>query len=220
MDTSALIELPALHAAIWAELARAPRDKAHGWRVGTLATVAPVPPPPEDDDDADEDADGSGPGDPAARVADGPEPTPALFADARSVVLRDVDALARELLIYTDSRSPKVSQMQQHPQGTVLLWCSSLGWQLRLRVELTLHTSGLIVSSRWARLKMTPAAQDYLSPLPPGSRLSAQAFPEHATREHFAVVHARVLAVDWLELGTRGHRRARFDDHGARWVVP
>lgn len=219
MDTRSLIELPALHAAIWAELARAPRDRTHGWRIGTLATVAAVPPPAEPEDTGDGDG-GAGPAAPADAPAADLPPAPEWFADARSVVLRDVDAIARELLFYTDSRSPKVGQMREHPMGTLLLWSAPLGWQLRLRVELTLHTSGLVVSSRWARLKMTPSAQDYLSPLPPGSQLTAPAYPERATREHFAVVHARVLAVDWLELGASGQRRARFDDHGARWVVP
>jgi hypothetical protein len=29
-----------------------------------------------------------------------------------------------------------------------------------------------------------------------------------------------VAAVDWLELHADGHRRAAFDDQGARWLVP
>jgi pyridoxamine 5'-phosphate oxidase len=53
--------------------------------------------------------------------------------------------------------------------GTLLAWSERLGWQLRLRVALAVETEGLGVSSRWARLKMSPAAHDYLSPLPPGA---------------------------------------------------
>jgi hypothetical protein len=68
-------------------------------------------------------------------------------------------------------------------------------------------------------MRMTPAAQDYLSPLPPGSPVAHPA-PERGTREYFAVVTARVHTVDWLELHAQGHRRARFDEHGARWLVP
>ena len=141
-------------------------------------------------------------------------------AQARSVVLREVDAAARELIFFTDARSAKVAQMQAQPVGTLLCWSKDLGWQLRLRVALQVQTSGLNVSSRWARLKLTPAAQDYLSPLPPGTPVAERYEPERATRDHFAVVMARVQAVDWLELHADGHRRARFDGEGAQWLQP
>ena len=93
------------------------------------------------------------------------------------------------------------------------------GWQLRLRVQLSVETAGLTVSSRWARLKMTPGAHDYLSPLPPGSAID-QPLPERGTREFFGVVTATGGAVDWLELHASGHRRASFDAEGCRWLVP
>ncbi|WP_374660460.1 pyridoxamine 5'-phosphate oxidase [Inhella sp.] len=141
-------------------------------------------------------------------------------ADARTVVLREVDASARELLIYTDARSPKAAQVRAHPQGTLVHWCSRLNWQLRLRVRLTLETDGLEVSSRWARLKLHPAAQDYLSPLPPGSLLGAQALPERGSRGHFALLRAQVERIDWLGLRPAGHRRALWDDEGPRWLTP
>ena len=140
-------------------------------------------------------------------------------ADARSVVLRDVDRARRSLIFYADSRSAKVRQIEARPQGTLVLWCQALGWQLRLRVTLAVQTSGLAVSSRWARLKMTPGAQDYLSPLPPGSTIAAP-LPDRGSREHFGVVTAAVDRIDWLELHAEGHWRACFDGQGRRWLVP
>lgn len=140
-------------------------------------------------------------------------------ADARSIVLRDADAAARTLLFYADSRSPKLRQIEASPTGTLVLWSAPLGWQLRLKVQLSVETAGLAVSSRWARLKMSPAAQDYLSPLPPGSPVERPT-PERGTREFFAVMTAEVLAIDWLELHADGHRRARFDESGRRWLSP
>jgi hypothetical protein len=135
------------------------------------------------------------------------------------VVLRDLETESRTLLIYTDSRSPKAMQLAAHPHGTLVLWSESLGWQLRLRVTLTLETAGLRVSSRWAKLKLTPAAQDYLSPLAPGSKLGNPEAPRES-REHFAVITAQVQSVDWLELHADGHRRARFDPAGGAWLAP
>ncbi len=145
--------------------------------------------------------------------------TDGAVADARTIVLREVDVEARTLMFFTDARSPKVRQVDSHPEGTLVLWSPQLGWQLRLRVSLSLQTSGLAVSSRWARLKMSPAAQDYLSPLAPGSALDHPT-PERGTREYFAVATAQVTAMDWLELHAEGHRRALFDGDGGRWVAP
>jgi pyridoxamine 5'-phosphate oxidase len=141
-------------------------------------------------------------------------------AQVRTVMLREVDAGARELMFYTDARSPKVAQAQAHPLGTLLCWSSRISWQLRMKVRLEVETAGLKVSSRWARLKLTPAAQDYLSPLPPGSPVAARYDPERASRSHFAVVTAHVLCTDWLELHADGHRRAHFGADGAHWLHP
>lgn len=154
----------------------------------------------------------------ALATADGDAP------DLRSVVLREVDAPARTLMFFTDARSPKVAQMAAQPQAMLLLWSAALGWQLRLRVALAVQTSGLAVSSRWARLKLSPAAQDYLSPLPPGAQLdgaATQLQPERESRNHFTVVTASVLAMDWLNLHHDGHRRARFGTDGSgTWCQP
>ncbi len=183
MAPKRLDQLDHIENAVWSELAVAPHQSKHGWRVGVLATV-----------------DGN-------------------VADARSVVLRDLDKSERTLLIYADSRSPKATQIARHPLGTLVLWSATLSWQLRLRVQLGLETTGLRVSSRWARLKMTPGAQDFLSPLPPGSPVDRPS-PERGTREHFALLTARIVAIDWLELHADGHRRAAFDDTGRRWLTP
>jgi pyridoxamine 5'-phosphate oxidase len=182
--------LPEIEAALWRELSRAVRDRHHAWRLATLATVAAAP--------------------------DGVQP------EARTVVLRDCDRDARRLLTYTDARSAKAQQAERRPQGVLVLWSPALGWQLRLNVALVLHTGGLQVSSRWAQLKLTPSAQDYLSPLSPGTPLddTAPAKPDRDSRGHFAVLECQVQSTDWLELHRDGHRRARFDADGARWLVP
>ena len=191
-----LATLPELEAALWRELSRAALDKHHEWRSPVLATLESEPG-----------------GD---------------IADARTVVLREVDVEARVLRLFSDARAGKLAQLAAHPAGTLVMWSRRLGWQLRLRVALSAKTEGLAVASRWTRLKLSPAAQDYLSPRAPGSTLttplpegSRDEAPSHLSeRAHFAVVEAAVQSVDWLELHAEGHRRARFDALGARWLVP
>lgn len=144
-------------------------------------------------------------------------------ADARTVVLREVDGQARRLLIYTDARSPKLQHIETHPLATLVLWSPALAWQLRVRLALEVHTEGLEVSSHWARLELTTAAQDYLSQLAPGSAIEAGnvgVAPQRENRAHFAVLAAKVLGIDWLELDTQGHRRAWFETLARRWIAP
>ena len=137
--------------------------------------------------------------------------------DARNVVLREVNASAKQLTIYTDSRAEKSQQIAAHPTGTVVMWSRRLGWQLRCRVRLSLQTSGPTVAARWESLKLSPAAQDYLSPLAPGMPLTESAIAP-ATQHHFAVITASVTSIDWLELHREGHRRAVFGDQPPAWL--
>jgi hypothetical protein len=143
-------------------------------------------------------------------------------ADARTIVLREVSERQKQLLFYTDERAGKVAQLLNRPHGTVVMWSRNMGWQLRLRVRLTLEMSGLSATSRWARIKLTPAAQEYLSAMPPGTPLGdvIHAGSGAVSRAYFAVISAEVEAMDWLELHPEGNRRATFDAQGARWVQP
>lgn len=140
-------------------------------------------------------------------------------ADARSVVLRDVDEVERRIVFYADARSAKVAQIQARPQGVLVGWWPKAGWQLRLRVALAVETSGLEVSSRWARVKLSPSARDYLAALPPGTPVDRYQ-PERGSREHFAVVTATIAEMDWLELHAEGHRRARLAGEASSWLTP
>jgi pyridoxamine 5'-phosphate oxidase len=149
-------------------------------------------------------------------------------AQARTVVLREADPADRVLTVYTDTRTPKVAQLGHDPRAQIVCWSAALGWQLRLSCMVTRETDGLGVTSRWATLRHTRAAQDYLSPLAPGSALSAPGdAPETgpgAVRGTFTLLRARVLEMDWLALDPAGHRRAVFDYRDAapfaRWLVP
>lgn len=143
-------------------------------------------------------------------------------ADARVVVLREVDKRQRQLLFYTDERAGKVSQLLNRPRGTVVMWSPALGWQLRCHVRLALEMSGLSAASRWAQVRLTSAAQEYLSAMPPGAPLpeARRAAAGEAARDFFAVISAEISTIDWLELRADGNRRAIFDARGARWIQP
>jgi len=186
---------------IWAELERAvaPRD---------VASAAYDP----DGDPAEENAPHEWRVAVLATVAEG-------LPDARHIVVREIDARERCLVFYTDARSPKVRQIEATPQGTLMFWSQVLGWQLRMQVRLAVQTSGLAVSSRWARLQASAGRRDYLAARAPGSPLEAPQ-ADLGSRSHFAMIEAQVESIDWLELHPQGHRRARFGGDGPRWLQP
>lgn len=192
MNEFSLPTLSEIESNIWRELQDCIGQCTHGWRTPVLATT---------------DARGN--------------------ADARVLVLREVVLEARLLRFFTDARSPKCDQIRQFPRGALLMWSPKLNWQLRLAVGLDLRLDGTEVSSLWSGLARSPAAKDYLSPLAPGSALanaldqtSKRSEARHEQRTHFALLDATVQSIDWLELSAQGHRRARFDARGARWLQP
>lgn len=147
--------------------------------------------------------------------------------DARTVVLRQVDAGAGMLTFYTDSRSPKVSQLQAKAPAMLVFWSARLSWQLRVRVACSVITSGPEVEALWQGVKQSAAAGDYLSPLPPGAVLSPDSGSADAAKasapaptHSFALLRAQVLQMDWLELSRDGHRRAQLSANTWKWLTP
>jgi hypothetical protein len=142
-----------------------------------------------------------------------------VWPDARTVVLREVDINAKELVIYSDSRTAKAQQLSRHPAAVLVFWSTRLGWQLRCRAGCLIETDGPAVSSRWQRIRQSASARDYLSALAPGTPLEASS-PGPTQRESFAAVTARIERIDWLELHRDGHRRAVFGKPATHWVQP
>lgn len=118
-------------------------------------------------------------------------------ADARCLVLREADRSARKLSFFTDPRSAKVAQLIHEPRASVVLWSSTLRWQLRLAVTVGVQTEGPEVAARWRRIAGTSAARDYMQ--------AAGGEPA------FAVLTARIRRIEWLELHRDGQHRAVFD---------
>ena len=138
---------------------------------------------------------------------------------ARTVVLRQAHANLARLLVYTDSRSPKVGELAASPGVTLVFWSKRLNWQLRVRANMSVQTTGPEVEAAWAGLSQSTAAGDYLSASAPGDALPVTPSTP-STRHHLAVLTAQVRHMDWLELGRGGHRRAVFDAHSWAWRTP
>lgn len=141
------------------------------------------------------------------------------LAQARTVVLREVRRAHDQLLIYTDSRSPKVAELLAQPKASLLCWSPRLHWQLRLQMRFSVSLNDDEASAAWERVRQSPSASDYLAARAPGQRLAEAPEPE-LDAPQLAVLLGEVLSMDWLELSRAGHRRAKLDAQRVEWLVP
>ena len=141
------------------------------------------------------------------------------LVQARTVVLREVRRASDQLLIYTDSRSPKVAELLAHPMASVLCWSPRLHWQLRLQMRFSVSRNDGEANAAWERVRQSPSASDYLAARAPGQRLAETPEPE-LDAPQLAVLRGEVLSMDWLELSRAGHRRAKLDAQRVEWLVP
>ena len=162
---------------------------------------------------------------------------------ARTVVLRACDEHAVSMTVFTDARSPKVRELQQHPGASLLFWSTRLQMQLRVQVKAQVMLDGPLVDAAWNRVKQGPAAADYLAPTAPGSvwpagsdggarepaakpqglcAPQAVSVPQPVSdAHHLAVLQFHARQWDWLELRREGHRRAAWvaeDTDPPRWA--
>lgn len=141
--------------------------------------------------------------------------------EARTVVLRAIDAAARRLDIHTDAFSAKIKSLLSNPKAEVHIWDQGQKLQLRLQVEVTI-LSGASVADLWAKVP-DPSRQSYGTYPPPGTPIpDALAYTKPADPAAFAVLRCIVQAVDVVHLGDM-HRRARFSrarEWRGEWLAP
>ncbi len=144
------------------------------------------------------------------------------MVNARTVVLRGVDAALGKLLIFTDARSPKVSEILSQQAALFVFWSSRLNWQLRVRVHVSVQTDGPDVEALWQRVSQSAGASDYMGQNAPGTVQHEPATVPQASSQpsYFAVLNGKVTEMDWLELGREGHRRARLTADTWEWLTP
>ena len=141
--------------------------------------------------------------------------------EARTVVLRAVDAAGGTLDIHTDTLSAKVAELCANPFAALHVWDSGAHLQIRLEADVTILT-GLDVAALWARVPDAARTAYGGSPAPGGPLADALAYDKTPDPARFAVVRLQVRAMDVLHLGP-DHRRARFvraDGWSGTWLVP
>ena len=143
---------------------------------------------------------------------------------SRTMVLRDVDKLARTLNFNTDNRSPKVGEFALNPRASVLIYEASEKIQLRLSCKIVIHKNDQVSDLVWSKMR-NMSQQCYKIKEAPGTKLNFPDFLEleESGRKNFCVLKAEIETLEWLYLSAAGNRRAIFDwrqeNEIATWLV-
>lgn len=132
----------------------------------------------------------------------------------RMVILRKVESDPVSILVYTDNRSDKLSELGASPYASFLFWHPSSKFQLKLRTRVTIHRNDKVAQESWESIGGNGKAS-YNTELAPGSDLSAEKDPEMPLREKysdsdFCVLECTAFEMEALQLRREGHIRARF----------
>lgn len=149
-----------------------------------------------------------------ATVADAPDGS--MRPELRTVVVRELDSDAWQLVFHTDRRSPKVSQLIAHPGVSLLFYDVTDRLQLRLRGEAQVHLDDELARNRWEQ--SPPQSREcYLSPIAPSTALTAGGnlpAPTDGGAEggfgNFAAVSIDIESLEALFLDHRGHERREW----------
>ncbi len=152
---------------------------------------------------------------------------------SRTVVLRHFDRGERCLRFHTDIRSEKYAELTSDPRISTLFYDADKKVQLRLSGMASLHVTDEIADGAWAA-SQAMSRHCYATEPAPGSAImegGAFSIPKgrdltEVGRPHFCAVRIKFSKLEWLWLGSDGHRRALFEwDNAAstpvmRWLVP
>jgi hypothetical protein len=149
---------------------------------------------------------------------------------SRVLALRGVDPAARRFVFHGDARSDKVRDIASEERVALLFFDREDAVQARFDGVARLHHADPVAAAAWRDVSALRRAACAVEP-EPGAPLDAalpftalHAIDDSAAFTNFAVIAVEVDAIDWLWLGPRDMRRARFAWNGARWssswVVP
>ncbi|MBX2873473.1 MAG: pyridoxamine 5'-phosphate oxidase family protein [Saprospiraceae bacterium] len=142
------------------------------------------------------------------------------YPEVRTVVKRKVDSELK-LTFFTDSRSPKVDQLREHPKVSVLFYHPKKKLQIRLYGQAQLIDEGHGDFDRYLQsVKESPSVKDYTTIQAPGQTLSeeSEAGALFGDEIHFVAIEIHPARLDVLQLGRESHQRSLFMREKDNWI--
>ena len=145
------------------------------------------------------------------------------FPQVRTVVLREITS-SLQLVVFTDFRSGKVSDLIEKPRASLLFYHPTKKVQVRIKALASVHAGDEFAQGYWRSLA-AHNRKEYTSLLAPGTKLNG---PEQGTawnekENFFTVIAFSPLSIEVLQLSKQGHLRLEFDQASAwqgKWLAP
>ena len=143
--------------------------------------------------------------------------TLAEYPETRMVVNRKIGQ-DLSVLLYTDTRTPKVEQIQKNNKVTALFYHPKKRLQIRLKGKASLIQEGHPDFEKYvAKVRQSPSLRDYTTLLSPGSPLATTEV-EHGSILHFTAILIQPDYLDILLLRREGHLRSLYEKIEEEWV--
>lgn len=142
----------------------------------------------------------------------------------RTVVFRGFTGV-NDLLIHTDSRSEKISEIKDNPKISLLFYNDKKKLQLRISGKAMIHEDDELYRKEWNETGIK-SKHSYTSERAPGEALDdpEDAYEWNTTSEHFTVLRINVNEAEFLQLDGKRHLRSRriYSEEGIKdqWLVP
>jgi len=135
----------------------------------------------------------------------------------RTVVKRNFHK-SKGITFYTDSRSPKVAQIRQNPQVSLLLYHPKKKLQVRISGEAHIASSeSALHKSALQSIEQSRSRTDYMTVLPPGHVINDTevTYGDHLS---VAVIQVVLTKMDVLVLDRQGHQRRAYSLESDQWI--
>lgn len=135
----------------------------------------------------------------------------------RTVVLRKIEHDTLNLLIYTDYRSQKVHDIQDHPLVSALFYHPKKLLQVRVEGKAHLITDSDVLKTYWSGIQEA-SKKDYTTERDPGTAISnPDAVDYDREHAHFCIIKIIPETFEYLKLKRPNHLRIQFTRKGAQW---
>lgn len=138
--------------------------------------------------------------------------------EIRTIVKREFDQ-DMNILFYTDSRSEKIFEIQDH------ILCSALFYHPRQKLQVRVKCKAELPGSRTklyrkhkSIVENLPSSDDYASKLYPGTPVKENEDIQYGSKLHFSLVLLRPYDFDILKLGRKAHQRYRYTHNSKKWT--
>lgn len=141
---------------------------------------------------------------------------------ARLVVLRDADAGACTLTMFTDSASHKIAELRADPRAALHHWTPEEDVQIRLDGKIEI-TTGPALEEAWTALSPAQRTSYGVKPTPGRQIETSDGYTRVPDFAQFASLTFRADSIDIVHLGRDLHRRAlyrRADNWIGTWRAP